>query len=113
MYRHSKKSSCFSTLLLGILFLASCRPQVTQPLAGGDNIKSKVDSLLAIMTLAEKVGQTNMYNGTWEFTGPVPQDDNNQQKADNIKKGLVGSMLNVLSADATREAQKMAVENSR
>ncbi len=113
MNRHSNKPSYFHTLLLSILLLASCRPEVTQPIAGGDKIKPKVDSLLAIMTLAEKVGQTNMYNGTWEFTGPVPQDDNNQQKADNIRKGLVGSMLNVLSAEATSEAQKMAVENSR
>ena len=76
-------------------------------------IARKVDSLVSIMTVAEKVGQTNMYNGTWEFTGPVPADDNNKLKADNIKKGYVGGMLNVLTAKGTREAQKMAVDNSR
>lgn len=76
-------------------------------------ISDKVDSLLAIMTLEEKVGQLNMYNGTWEFTGPVPADDSNQEKAALIKNGGVGAMLNVLSAKATREAQKLAVENSR
>ncbi len=76
-------------------------------------IAQRVDSLLSIMTLAEKVGQTNMYNGSWEFTGPVPEDSDNQEKADNISKGYVGGMLNVLTTDATREAQRMAVENSR
>lgn len=77
------------------------------------SIESKVDSLLSIMTLTEKVGQTNLYNGSWEFTGPVPEDSNNQAKAEKIKNGDVGGMLNVLTAEGPREAQKMAVENSR
>ncbi|MEQ8473537.1 MAG: beta-glucosidase BglX [Marinoscillum sp.] len=81
--------------------------------ATGQGIPEKVDSLLSVMTIAEKVGQTNLYNGTWEFTGPVPEDSNNQQKAENIKNGGVGGMLNVLTAEGTREAQRMAVENSR
>ncbi len=76
-------------------------------------LDQKVDSVLALMTLAEKVGQLNMYNGTWEFTGPVPPDANNQLKLEQIKSGRVGAMLNVLTAEGTREAQKLAVENSR
>lgn len=76
-------------------------------------IDQKVDSLLALMTLEEKVGQTNMYNGTWEFTGPVPKDNSSQEKAENIKNGLVGGMLNVLTSEGIREAQSLAVENSR
>ena len=73
----------------------------------------KVEALLSKMTLEEKIGQLNLHNGTWEFTGPVPQDENSQEKADLIKQGLVGGMLNVLTAEGTREAQKLAVENSR
>ncbi len=72
-----------------------------------------VENLLALMTTTEKVGQLNLYNGTWDFTGPVPQDNSTQERADNIKKGLVGGMLNVLTVDAIREAQEMAVEESR
>ncbi|WP_258097791.1 beta-glucosidase BglX [Marinoscillum pacificum] len=96
------------TLLLAFIVFGAQAQKLSEA-----QIASKVDSLVAIMTIAEKVGQTNMYNGTWEFTGPVPADDNNQLKADNIKKGYVGGMLNVLTAKGTREAQKMAVENSR
>lgn len=76
-------------------------------------IDQKVDSLLALMTTGEKVGQLNMYNGTWEFTGPVPANDNSQDKAKMIKSGGVGAMINVLTAEGTRAAQRMAVENSR
>ena len=96
------------TLLLAFMVFGAQAQKLSEA-----QIASKVDSLVAIMTIAEKVGQTNMYNGTWEFTGPVPADDNNQLKAVNIKKGYVGGMLNVLTAKGTREAQKMAVENSR
>ncbi|RED97408.1 beta-glucosidase [Marinoscillum furvescens DSM 4134] len=78
-----------------------------------EKIARQVQELLDKMTLAEKVGQTNLYNGTWEFTGPVPADDNSQEKAELIKNGGVGGMLNVLTAKGTREAQKLAVENSR
>ena len=72
----------------------------------------KVDSLLVLMTLEEKIGQTNMYNGTWEFTGPL-SDSNSNWKVENIKNGKVGGMLNVLSAKEIRETQALAVENSR
>ncbi|UXX79161.1 beta-glucosidase BglX [Reichenbachiella carrageenanivorans] len=74
---------------------------------------AQVDSLMSLMTLEEKAGQLNLYAGSWEFTGPVPKDVNNQQKFENIKSGKVGAMLNVITADGTREAQKLAVENSR
>lgn len=77
------------------------------------SIDQKVDSLLSIMTLEEKIGQTNMYNGTWEFTGPVPADNDSQLKAENIKNGKVGGLLNVLTVAGIREAQRLAVENSR
>lgn len=76
------------------------------------NVETKVDSVLAMMTLEEKVGQLVQYNGSWDLTGPASELDG-KQKESNLKKGLVGSMLNVLSVDATREAQKMIMENSR
>lgn len=99
----------FAPLVL-IIGMLACQPSTTTIKSANDQ---KVDSLLALMTLEEKVGQLNMYNGTWEFTGPVPADDNSQEKAEMIKRGQVGAMLNVLTAQGTYEAQKLAVENSR
>jgi beta-glucosidase len=95
------------TLSLSLAFVGLSQTKTADP------IDQKVDSLLALMTLDEKIGQTNMYNGTWEFTGPVPENDYSQLKAENIKSGKVGGMLNVLTAEGTRAAQQLAVENSR
>jgi beta-glucosidase len=95
-----------SVSLIGMICQSSISNK--QPLSTTDE---KVEALLAKMTLAEKIGQLNMYNGTWEFTGPVPADQG--YKLNDIKTGRVGGMLNVLTAEGTREAQRMAVENSR
>lgn len=94
--------------LLAVLITSCQTPQVSNQ----SRLDAQVDSLLAIMTLEEKVGQTNLYNGYSELTGPSPQGDA-KLKADNIKSGKVGGMLNVLSAEETRKAQELAVENSR
>lgn len=76
-------------------------------------IEAKITDLLSKMTLDEKMGQLNQYASQWEMTGPAPKGNNQQKMLDMIKTGMVGSMLNVTGADATRKAQKLAVENSR
>jgi beta-glucosidase len=38
------------------------------------------------MTLEEKVGQLNQYNGFWEITGPTPKRDRRQKKYDDLKR---------------------------
>ena len=35
------------------------------------DIYRKVDSIMSLMTLDEKIGQTIMYSGDWNNTGPV------------------------------------------
>ena len=35
-------------------------------------VDARIDSVLAMMTLEEKVGQMNQYNGFWDATGPQP-----------------------------------------
>jgi len=77
------------------------------------SIDAKVDSVMKLMTLKEKIGQLNQYASAWEMTGPAPENANSQKELEQIKSGMVGSMLNVTGAEATRKAQKLAVENSR
>lgn len=62
---------------------------------GLTRIDQKVDSLLSIMTLEEKIGQMNQYNGFWNVTGPTPQNGDAANKYKHLESGLVGSMLNV------------------
>jgi len=75
-------------------------------------IDKKVNDLLAQMTLQEKIGQMNQYNGFWDVTGPAPaQGSNEDEKYDNLRKGYVGSMLNVHGVENVRAVQKIALES--
>ncbi len=73
----------------------------------------KVDSILKLMTLEEKIGQMNQYNGFWDVTGPSPKEGQAASKYANLKKGLVGAMLNVKGVKEVRAIQKIAVEETR
>ena len=53
-------------------------------------IDQKVDSVLKLMTLDEKIGQMNQYNGDWDATGPITKDGDKQNQ---IRKGMLGSIL--------------------
>ena len=75
-------------------------------------IEEKVDSVLSLMTLDEKIGQMVQYNGSWDVTGP-PTGTDSEKKLEKLKKGLVGSMLNITGVKNTREAQRLIMENSR
>ncbi|WP_437396849.1 beta-glucosidase BglX [Flagellimonas lutimaris] len=82
-------------------------------MAQNTTIDQKVDSLLSLMTLEEKVGQMNQYNGFWDVTGPAPEKGNAATKYEHLKKGWVGSMLNVTGTEEVRKLQKLVVEESR
>ncbi len=70
-------------------------------------IGQKADSVLRLMTLDEKIGQMNQYNGDWEATGPITNDGDKQNQ---IRMGMLGSMLNVTGVEHTRELQQMAMK---
>lgn len=76
-------------------------------------IESKVNALIDQMTIEEKIGQMNQYNGFWNVTGPTPKEGDAAEKFQNLASGLVGSMLNVLGVEEVREVQKIAVEQTR
>src|SRR5579871_2662980 len=68
----------------------------------------RIDGLRAAMTLDEKIGQLNMAAGPQAITGPSDLLD----LAGEIRKGRVGSVLNVWGAE-TRSLQRAAAEESR
>lgn len=76
-------------------------------------IENKVEELLSKMTLEEKIGQMNQYNGFWDLTGPAPSEGAAAKKYEHLRKGYVGSMLNVRGVKDVRAVQKIAVEETR
>ncbi len=90
----------------------SCAILVSEPLNNKDNkIENKINNLLNKMTLDEKIGQMNQYSNSWDLTGPKPKDNRNEARYDDIRKGLVGSMLNVNYVKNIRAAQELALES--
>lgn len=98
-----------SVLLLTGLMAGSC---TQTPVGVRSDVKGvygeKVDSVLALMTLEEKIGQMNQYSSDLQATGPGRKDST---KLDQIRKGRVGSMLNVKGAAHTRLFQEAAMES--
>ena len=71
-------------------------------------LKKKVDSVLQLMNIEEKIGQLNQYNDDNVATGPATVDND---KAYQIRKGLVGSLLNCLGSERTRSWQEIAMQS--
>lgn len=97
----NKKTAFFLSLLL------------TYSLHAQQTVDQKAEELLSKMTLQEKIGQMNQYNGFWNFTGPTPDGGDQKIKYEHLANGLVGSMLNVRGVEQVRAVQKIAVEESR
>ena len=101
----------YQYIIAGILLFFSCQENRKESSnSNPDSIyETRVDSIMALMTLEEKIGQTVMYSGQGDQTGPEVSVDSKKY----LKEGLLGAMLNVYSVDATKELQRMAVEETR
>ena len=95
--------------IVSVLFSCNSAKEKTMK----NSIDTKVDSLLSLMTLEEKIGQMNQYNGFWNVTGPSPKKGAAQLKYKHLESGLVGSMLNVRGVKNVMAVQKIAVEKTR
>jgi beta-glucosidase len=92
--------------ILNILISSAGLFQTTQ--AQNKTIGQKVDSLLNLMTLDEKIGQLNQYSDDLNVTGPTTIDTS---KASQVKNGQVGSLLNCMGTTRTRIWQKTAMQS--
>ncbi len=90
-------------LIILLLFLG-----VNIVVAQQKTIEQKVDSVLNLMTLDEKIGQLNQYNDDYEATGPVTLD---KTKAEQLKNGQIGSLLNTIGAERTKKWQEIAMQS--
>lgn len=76
----------------------------------GPRAESRIaDSILALMTLDEKLGQITQAPSVWGQTGPSADGAGERQ----IREGKVGSFLGIIGAELTRQVQRHAVQESR
>jgi len=68
----------------------------------------RADMLIRQMTLDEKIGQLNQYTSDRNATGKITADGD---KANQVRQGKVGSMLNVVGAEETRKLQELALQS--
>ncbi|MDO6819789.1 beta-glucosidase BglX [Zobellia sp. 1_MG-2023] len=94
-----KKIICFLTLVVGFTTFTRSQEKI-----------EAVEQLLSKMTLEEKIGQLNLLTpGGGIATGSVVSE-NVEAK---IKAGQVGGLFGVSGPEKVRQAQKIAIENSR
>ena len=69
----------------------------------------RIDRLLSTMTIEEKIGQLNMVASSRVVTGPGELRDVHE----GIRRGRIGSLLNLWGAEEVHSVQRLAVEESR
>jgi beta-glucosidase len=74
-------------------------------------IERAIDSILAGLSIQEKIGQLVQYTGGWK-TGPSGRTISSEQR-ELIRAGMTGSLLNVFGSTLTRELQQIAMNESR
>jgi len=98
------KLSRLCTLVLALALILCAAPNSAQQRPA--NSERRINALLARMTLAEKLGQLQQLDG--EGNGNF-----RPEHLDLIRKGLLGSTLNVRGAQRTNQLQHVAMEESR
>ncbi|MDU8885880.1 beta-glucosidase BglX [Yeosuana sp. MJ-SS3] len=98
------------TILSMTLLFVSCNIEETKSKDSNNNpFEKQIDSILALMTFEEKLGQLNL-----PATGPITTGSS--KSTDVIKKiedGLIGGLFNLKDHKNIYEVQKIAVEKSR
>ncbi len=97
-----------SAALLGLLLMGQNADRAGD-LQSPSAAERFVDSLLALMTVEEKIGQMTLFTTDWEATGPTIREG----YRDDIRHGRCGALFNSHTVAFTRELQRIAVEESR
>ena len=97
-----KKNSLLCAIIWGIM--ATSLPAQT----GNKDYTHQVDSVLKLMTVEEKVGQMIQYSNNKLLTGPSLDSRNHTEE---IKRGEVGSIFNILTVERARQYQDLAMQS--
>ncbi len=97
-------------VFIGIVMVLILTQACTQnkPNATSD-LDRKVDSVLSLMTLEEKIGQMTLFTSDMDQTGAFIR----KEYEEDIKSGRAGAIFNAYGVAYTRKLQEMAVNNTR
>ena len=101
-----------AVILLALIFLScnsNSKTQTNSKISDENPFASKVDSILELMTIDEKIGQLNLPTSGDITTGSAKGSDVGKR----IEEGKVGGLFNIKSIEKICEVQKIAVEKSR
>ncbi|WP_226388695.1 beta-glucosidase BglX [Penaeicola halotolerans] len=96
------------SLCLILLTILSCSERADQSNLE-DQTENKIDSLLSLMTIDEKIGQLTLFTSDYDVTGPTMREG----YIEDIKSGKVGAIFNAYGVDYTTKLQKIAIEETR
>jgi beta-glucosidase len=107
-----KGRTILATIIFAGAVLSACNNMSKGELKNNklSEIDRKVDSVLSLMTLEEKIGQMSQVAGAGELTGPI---EGQPKYLDQIKNGNVGSLLNINGAEYTRRLQEINLTETR
>ncbi len=115
---HSSRRTVLTTAAavlatMGLGILTAPRATAAQTAAH----RSRVDALMARMTIVEKAGQLNLLGDPFRFrpmnVNPLDGQGDPARITQMIRDGHVGNLFNGVGAEAGRRIQKIAVEESR
>ncbi|HYK46243.1 MAG TPA: beta-glucosidase BglX [Parafilimonas sp.] len=97
------------TLFASCLLLLACIVSNAQGNTQDQKMNAFVNDLMSKMTLEEKIGQLNLVTPGGAVTGSVVSSDVDNK----IRNGKVGGIFGINGPDKIRQAQDIAVKNSR
>lgn len=105
--RTMKKLSLIPVIVVAMIF-NGCNG-ISPGSQNDKRIEQKVDSVLSMMTLDEKIGQLTLYTSDMDQTGAFLRTE----YIEDIKAGNVGAIFNAYGSEYTRSLQEMAVNETR
>jgi len=114
MKKISRHFAVYVTIILllfaGTVFGQKSKASFSKKAQTSSEMNVFIEKLISKMTLEEKIGQMNQIAGDDAVTGPV---NPSSSKGEDLRKGYIGSILNMDGAAKTRQLQKIVVEESR
>jgi beta-glucosidase len=111
--KNRETHNLIAALFVVFIILSSCTridKNDNEPgLFRNETILSRVDSLMALMTIEEKIGQLTLFTSDIDVTGPVMRSN----YLEDIRSGRAGAIFNAYGAEYTRKLQEVAINETR